>query len=88
MPPVWVCTPDYTSGQRAASTGWHCSIDCSLPTGLVRWILAADGPGPLTGNLARHCPVADLVVEGTTVRTVLDAAFARLPPIHAVRWVG
>lgn len=35
-----------------------------------------------TGNLARHCPVADLRVEGATVRAALDAAFARLPGVR------
>lgn len=35
-----------------------------------------------TGNLARHCPVADLAVEGTTVRAALDAAFVRLPGVR------
>ena len=35
-----------------------------------------------TGNLARHCPVEDLMVDGTTVRVVLDTAFARLPGVR------
>ncbi len=35
-----------------------------------------------TGNLARHCPVEDLAVDGATVRAVLDAAFARLPGVR------
>lgn len=35
-----------------------------------------------TGNLARHCPVEDLVVDGDSVRAVLDAAFARLPGVR------
>ncbi len=35
-----------------------------------------------TGNLARHCPVEDLVVGGATVRAVLDAAFLRLPGVR------
>lgn len=35
-----------------------------------------------TGNLARHCPVTDLVVEGSTVREVLEAACARLPGVR------
>ena len=35
-----------------------------------------------TGNLARHCPVADLEVTGDTVRTALDSAFAQLPGVR------
>lgn len=35
-----------------------------------------------TGNLARHCPVADLMVEGATVREVLEAACAQLPGVR------
>ncbi len=36
-----------------------------------------------TENLARHCPVHDLEVAGTTVREVLDAAFLALPSVRS-----
>ena len=35
-----------------------------------------------TGNLARHCPVADLRVPGDTVRAALEAACAHLPGVR------
>ena len=35
-----------------------------------------------TGNLARHCPVADLEVGGGTVREALESAFAQLPGVR------
>lgn len=36
-----------------------------------------------TENLARHCPVRDLEVSGTTVREVLEAAFRVLPAVRS-----
>ena len=35
-----------------------------------------------TGNLACYCPVADLMVEGATVRDVLEAACVKLPKVR------